>query len=219
MSIPRFAAPRFGAGLDDILHVVTLNADSTDHRSQGRRNRNSEAVLEAVLSLFLEHNLHPHPKEIADRAGVSLRSVYRYLGDADLMRVGMDQIIQRQREDFRIDNLGAGPLEDRIAALVQTRVRGVRTNADVIAAADHFARSRPDIDTHFRERRHLLRKQVAAQFAPELKNRGAKGEIVLDAVDALTQIEAITYHLDDLGHSDTQTIRRLQAALIALLNM
>jgi AcrR family transcriptional regulator len=94
MSISRFAAPRFGAGLDDILHVVTLNADSTDHRSQGRRNRNSEAVLEAVLSLFLEHNLHPHPKEIADRAGVSLRSVYRYLGDADLMRVGMDQIIQ-----------------------------------------------------------------------------------------------------------------------------
>jgi AcrR family transcriptional regulator len=197
---------------------VKLNADAAGQGPQRRRNRNSQAVLEAVFDLFLEHDLAPHPTEIADRAGVSLRSVYRYLGDSDLMRAGMDQIAQRQRGVFRIENLGVGPLEDRIATLVRTRVKGVRANAALIAAVDHFVRSRPEVDSAIRERRRLLRDQVAAQFAPELRHGGTGSETVLDTVDALTQVEAVAYYLDDLGHSEALTIRRLRAALTTLLS-
>jgi AcrR family transcriptional regulator len=195
-----------------------VKADETinDGRSL-RRNRNSEAILEAVLELFIEHNLDPSPNEVAERAGVSLRTVYRHLGNSDLVRAGMDRVQQRQRAEFQIPDLGAGPLEERIAVLVRTRVRGVRANAAVIAAADYFAASRPEIRRDIEQRRLLLRKQTAAQFAPELRGGGSTAQATLDAVDALTQIEPITYYLDDLGYGEARTIGRLTTALTALL--
>ena len=62
---------------------------SSDGRT-ARRDRNREAVLDAVLELFSEDAASPAPDDVAARSGVSLRSVYRYFDDMEtLIRAAM----------------------------------------------------------------------------------------------------------------------------------
>ena len=51
-----------------------------------RRDRNRIAVLDAAIELFAEGVLDPTPDDVATRAGISARSVYRYF-EAERHRV------------------------------------------------------------------------------------------------------------------------------------
>src|SRR3546814_2134204 len=57
---------------------------TTDGRSL-RRDRNRMAVIDAVLALYDSGNLAPSSDDIAERAGTSVRSVFRYFDDVDDM--------------------------------------------------------------------------------------------------------------------------------------
>ncbi len=59
-------------------------AATIDGRS-ARRERNRDAVLDAVIDMFTEGSLTPGPAEVAVRSGVSIRSVHRYFEDTDNM--------------------------------------------------------------------------------------------------------------------------------------
>jgi AcrR family transcriptional regulator len=67
---------------------------TTDGR-QLRRRRNREAVVEALLDLYRDGNLSPSTEEIAERSGLSPRSLFRYFDDVnDLVR----SAVERQQE-------------------------------------------------------------------------------------------------------------------------
>ena len=60
--------------------------DVPTQETDGRRLRralNREAVVDALLDLYSEGNLRPSTDEIAERAGISPRSLFRYFRDAD----------------------------------------------------------------------------------------------------------------------------------------
>jgi AcrR family transcriptional regulator len=89
-----------------------------------RRDRNRNAVLDAVLVLFAEGNLDPSPDEVARRSGVSLRSVYRYVTDRDdLVRSAIDRQQEKVRPLFAIDRVGEGSFAERVDAFVTARLR------------------------------------------------------------------------------------------------
>src|SRR3954464_4254664 len=48
-----------------------------------RREQNREAVIDALVSLFEEGSYTPSSNEIATRAGLSPRSLFRYFDDID----------------------------------------------------------------------------------------------------------------------------------------
>ena len=88
------------------------------------RDRNRDAVLDAVLDLFSEDNLSPGPEEVARRVGLSVRSVYRYFDDHDsLTRAAIARNIERRAPLFRIPAIGEGMLPDRIDRFVDSRLR------------------------------------------------------------------------------------------------
>jgi len=96
----------------------------TDGRTK-RRNRNMDAVREATVGL-LRDGTEPTLALIADRAGVAVRSVYRYFGgvdDAVLAAV----VEQRRRANVVLENEPdidpSASLDERIALLVASRVR------------------------------------------------------------------------------------------------
>ena len=58
-----------------------------------RRDRNRVAVVDAMLELFAAGNLAPSSDEIAEKAGLSPRSLFRYFDDLDdLVRVALSLI-------------------------------------------------------------------------------------------------------------------------------
>lgn len=184
-----------------------------------RRDRNREAVLDAVIELFTEDDLDPGPDEVALRVGLSARSVYRYFEDRDaLLRAAIERHQQRVLPLYLIHAIGEGDIDDRIERFVTARVRLY----EAIAATARAARARAAVNDIMRdqveETHRLLREQIEKQFAPELEELdGRRLRATSGAIDTLCQLEAVD-HLRlhrRLSSDETRTV--LIDALQALL--
>jgi AcrR family transcriptional regulator len=184
------------------------------------RDRNRDAVLDAVLDLFSEDNLSPGPEEVALRVGLSVRSVYRYFDDHDsLTRAAIARNIERRAPLFRIPAIGEGTLADRIERLVDSRLRLQAAVGATVRAARIRATFDPVVRDDLHVSRTFLAGQVARHFAPELTT----GDPVHDrarlaAVDALVGFESLDHYLvfRDLTPAEARPL--LVDALAALLD-
>lgn len=157
-----------------------------------RRDRNRTAVVDALLTLYSEGNLDPSSVEIAERAGLSPRSLFRYFDDVD--DLCHEAVMARQRKLLPllpIDATPADSLELRVAALLRQR-------AAVFAAmgnAGRVARVRepflPVIAAELAIARAFLRSQIERLFAPELTAMSpTTASAVLMSTDVLCSFEA-----------------------------
>src|SRR5574341_1525078 len=112
----------------------TEEGSTTDGRTL-RATRTREAVVEALLTLNDEGNLRPTAREIADRAGVSLRSVYVHFEDLeDLFSAAAAKQFERLMTLYR-PLPHDGPLAQRLEAFVDQRTRIMEAAAPVHRAA------------------------------------------------------------------------------------
>lgn len=167
----------------------------TDGRT-ARRERNRNAVLDAVLELFGEDATDPTPDEVAERSGVSLRSVYRYFDDREsLLRSAMEHHFQRIQPLYAVEFDRSGPLDRRITDLVAQRIRLYEAAAPVFRAAIARAGSNPVIAERVRDRRMLLARQVEDLFATELEAFGDRRPEVAAMADMITEFESFDHLL------------------------
>lgn len=195
-------------------HVVTV----VDGRT-ARRDRNRTAVLDAVLELFSEDNLSPSAEQVAQRSGVSLRSVYRYVANSDdLVRAAIERQTERQMPHYVIEDVGEGTFDHRLETFVDARLALYEAVAPTARASALRAPTNHLIREQLELRRRRLREQVEQQFAPELARIDPSARAaVLDAADALTQVETIELarHLE--RHDVAETRAMLTTGLRALL--
>lgn len=160
-----------------------------------RRDRNRDAVLDAVLDLFADGALAPAPAEVAERSGVSLRSVYRYFDDMDaLVRAAIARNLARMGPYFDLDDPGVGSLDERIERTVAARLRLYDGIVPMARAAIARAPQNPIIAERLEETRLLLRRQVEEMFAPELAAMaGAEAMEVVAAVDVLLELDSMEH--------------------------
>lgn len=112
----------FGAPLPSDLTDLTADIAAADEATDGRslrRSHNRTAVIISLFHLIREGSLDPSVPEIADRAGVSHRSVFRYFDDLnDLVRLTLDHAVNETMSLRKIPDLGVGPLERRMRPLI-----------------------------------------------------------------------------------------------------
>ena len=102
--------------------MTTVDGDPVDGRTL-RRERNRTAVIAALLDIVREGDLRPAASEIAERAGVSHRSIFRYFDDLDdLVRTAIDEAFARAHHLAEIADIGDGALDERIDRLVRGRL-------------------------------------------------------------------------------------------------
>src|SRR5205814_1922909 len=78
----------------------------------------------------------PSPEEVAQRSGVSLRSVYRYYSQPpELLRAAMDRHLEQVLPLREIDAIGEGPFEARVDRFVDARLRLYEAIAPAARAA------------------------------------------------------------------------------------
>jgi len=183
------------------------------------RDRNRNAVLDAVLDLFSEDNLSPGPEEVALRVGLSVRSVYRYFDDHDsLTRAAIARNIERVTPLFLIPAIGEGNLADRVTRFVDVRLRLQAEVGATVRAARIRATFDPLVAEDVDAARDFLRGQVERHFAHELST----GDPVRDtsrlaAVDALFGFESLDHYLVHRALPPTEARLLLADALHALL--
>jgi AcrR family transcriptional regulator len=149
-----------------------------------RREQNRDAVLDAMVELFEEGNLTPTTGEVAQRAGLSPRSLFRYFDDIDdLNRAAIDRQLHDARPLLDPDVAPDAPLAERIEVLVATRARLWDSIAPAARAARALAHKRHLVADQLHDGRAYMRRQIEHLFpdAPEA---------LLPAVDALCSFES-----------------------------
>lgn len=183
------------------------------------RDRNLNAVVDALLDLFAEGNLRPGADEIAARSGVSRRSVFRYFDDLDsLDRVATERQLARVSHLIELEGVGEGALGDRIARIVAQRLRLYEAIAPVARVSRLRAPFEPVVGEELARTRRRFRRQAEAHFERELRSmsRAARAE-ALGVIDSLLSFE--TYELQRIahGHSAKQTAGIMRRGIAALL--
>lgn len=194
--------------------TAALDDQHVDGRTL-RRTRNRTAVIAALLEIIREGNLRPGASEIADRAGVSHRSIFRYFDDLDdLVRTAIDYAFDEARPMAVIPEPGSGSLDERIARLVGARLTLFEAVDGTMQLARMRAPSMPSIDEGIAEIAALFRTQIAEHFAPELArvDHDAR-ELLVDGILVLTSYESFTIHRRLLHHD----IDRIRAAWMRAL--
>ena len=185
-----------------------------------RRDRNRDAVLDAVLELFREGNLKPRPEDVADRSGVSLRSVYRYYSDpAELLRAAMARHLEIVGPKLPIPAIGEGPLDERIDRFIAARLTLHEAVAPTARAAKIAASTNPIIRDQYQRTVTILREQIEQHFKPELAAVATKRRrAIVAALDALAQLDGLDYYRVLRGFSRNETAALLRVALSRLLS-
>ena len=175
--------------------------------------------MQALLDLLNDGVATPTAAQIADRAGISVRSVFQHFTDMEALYA---DLAAEQRE--RVAPLLAGlvrpdVLAARIAAIVAQRSELFETITPVRHAIGTRASESVALQERLKELSAALRDQVADQFSDELGALPARGRrSMLDALDLLTSFEAWDRlrTVQMLERDDAE--RTLSAALSALLD-
>ena len=205
----------------EVVSAASLGGESPA-QTDGRRLRralNREAVVDALLDLYAEGNLRPSTDEIAERAGISPRSLFRYFEDADDLA---GEAVARQQARvlpvLPVEATPDDPFPDRVAALVGQRLRLFAT----LGKAAHVSRLRapfqPRLAEGLAQGRRFLRGQVQTLFARELAGLDDhRADAALAAADALTSYETYQLLTEDRGFGVDEVRSVLTISLTALL--
>lgn len=217
MDVDALTAERTASGPAAALHedvdVLADGVEGTDGESVDgrtlRRTRNRTKVIVALLDLLNEGRLEPNVADIADRAGVSHRSVFRYFTDInDLVRTAIGYEVQRLLPLAAIENIGMGTFERRLDAWVDSRLRIYAATFQVSRVARLRAGTIPSIDDGMRTINDMAAAGLRQSFAVELELLGSDGEFAIDAALVLTGFESYDLHVRMYRHS-TERIRQV----------
>jgi AcrR family transcriptional regulator len=197
-----------------MITATTVDVMAEPQRLDGRRARreqNVDAVVDAMLDLLGEGQLNPGAAAVAERSGVSLRSVFRYFDDMDSLT---ERAIARQMEraaplfDLLDDD---GPAEVRAGRLAAHRALQHGRLAPYARVAVVRSAAYPVIARGLATRRDALRRQVESLFAIELDalDRPTRDE-VLSALEAATSFEVVDLLVAHRG----LPIRQVEAVLV-----
>ena len=175
---------------------------STDGRVL-RRERNRAEIVDALLDLLREGHLDVSAATIAQRAGLSERSIFRYFDDLDdLYRAVCAVQFERERKHAEIDSFRTGSTADKIDHFVAQRIRLFTSVGNVGRASRVFARHNLVIAKQLRRARTLLRRQVADHFADELAALPeSERQHVATVIDSLCNFESFTIMRNDYDMS------------------
>jgi AcrR family transcriptional regulator len=173
-----------------------------------RRTRNRTSVINALLAMIREGDLRPAASEIADRAGVSHRSIFRYFDDLDdLVRTTITQAFNEVGALSAIPDIGEGDLTDRVTRFIDARLKLLEFVDRPMQLARARANSIPSIDQQLASIADFLRAQIHDHFAPELEVLDDDVRVaVVDAILVLTSYEGYYAHVRIL-RDDTERIR------------
>lgn len=144
-----------------------IDADQDGRRA--RRSRGRDQVIDAWLALVFEGDVCPSAVAVAERAEVSLRSVFRYFDDVDdLWDRGTRRFIERHRDQLTPPEQ-ADTLAGRVDAVVRTRLNLFLLSAPLSRALLARAPVRPEVDALVDKWRVRLNADVLAYLRDDLE--------------------------------------------------
>lgn len=194
---------------------MTNDLSPTIDGRRARRERGRIAVSEAMIDLVFEGNLPPTPDQIAERAGVSIASLFRYFDTLDdLRRETMEIYFDRHGHLFDITAIGEGTLDDRIENLVTSRATLYETTEPMGRLLRVRANEMPAVGDVLQRARATRADQIRHHFDHELRSvsRARRDDLVAIIV-TLTSFES----WDQMSNAHGRTHQQVRRAWITAL--
>lgn len=143
-------------------------ADVEDGRTRRRLN-SFERAVDALLDLIESGNEAPTAQQIADRSGISVRTVFRLTEDIESLHTAAVMRQMERTAHLYVTLPSTGPLTTRLRTLLKNRVTVFESIAPVRRVGDRLAVTSTLISEGLELHHMLLRTQVAEVFERELK--------------------------------------------------
>ena len=188
----------------------------TDGRADGRTRRSQRsrrAILEALHELVGAGELRPTAHQVAERAGVGLRTVFRHFSDMETLFAEMNARVREEIAPLRRARPAPGPLDERARELVAQRAALFERIAP-FKRSGQLARHRSEFLQE--ENRRMVRdlREQLREALPELADAPAE---VADAIELLTSFEAWERLRGDQRLGARRAREATEAAVLALL--
>ncbi|NJC69734.1 TetR/AcrR family transcriptional regulator [Planosporangium thailandense] len=193
---------------------MAVNVDGRTARAV----RTRRAVVDAFLALLAEGDPRPTAERIAERAGVSLRSLWTNFADLETLYAAAGQRqLERQAELARRISPRL-PLAQRVAALARQRAQVLEFLAPVARAAQLREPFSAQLRANRARQYQIARDELAQLFAAELEAAGPGADELLNALTAASTWPAWSALRDDLGLGvpvARQTMARMLYSLLS----
>ncbi|MEE2678690.1 MAG: TetR/AcrR family transcriptional regulator [Myxococcota bacterium] len=148
-------------------------------------------ALDAFIDLVLEGNLPPTPKQVADRADISVATFFRYFENLNALRHDAASRMLERFPLLEVEAIGEGPLLARIERFVALRV-ALWEKVHLLARLQRTVMLQdPDAAQMVDYVRGVMANQVRVHFAPELTEfTPAQQDDTVAVIASLTSVES-----------------------------
>ena len=147
-----------------------------------RSVRTRTALVDATIALVEEGDLRPTGPRIAERAGVSVRSVFQHFDDLETLFSAVGARVVERLGALMAPIDPSEPLGERIKAFARQRGDILESVTPINRAAILQLPTSATIDRQFRQGHAFLSAQVGEVFAAELEAAGDRRPALLDAL-------------------------------------
>ncbi len=194
------------------------SAVPTDGRA-ARAARTRDAIVDASVALVEAGDLRPTAPRIAERAGVSVRSVFQHFDDLPTLYTAVVQRVVERLAVLVVPIDPAQPLDARIVTFVDHRAALLEAVTPFRRAAAVHGPFSSEIRDAVAEGTAFLRAEVEAAFGPELAAASADPRReLLDALAATTSWalwDALRSEAGDSPDEARAVVTRMLRSLLA----
>lgn len=194
---------------------MAVDPSAIDGRS-ARALRTREAIVDALLALIDDGELKPPAPRIAQRAGVSLRSIYQHFEDLEALFAAAHRRYTERLLELASEVPDTGPLDARLDAFVEQRARIM----EAVTPARRASLLQEPFSKQLRDGRdriyELATAEVAHVFRTELAELDAAVRQDLVAAASMAASWEAWEHLR-LGGLDVDGARRVMRMTLAAL--
>jgi len=157
----------------------------TKYKADGRRQRsvNTQAtIVDAMMILIKKGILEPTAQQVADEAGLGIRTVFRIVKDKETLFSRMDEKV-RESNQMLYQASPSGSLKDRIEGLMQIESKGYEDNIEFIKATLANKWKYKTLEENYKKNQLLLKKLMFT-WLPEISQLDSNLQEFLTAINS-----------------------------------
>ena len=193
---------------------MTLKIGPTSDGRRQRSERSQVAIVEAALTLISEERQVPTAQQIADRAGVSIRSFFRHFADMDALFLSADEMLGASYETLFAVTDRSGTLSQRISRAVDLYGNAFDQLCDLILCTQALAWRFPALQERYAYHQKRLRDELEL-WLPEVAISPRSRREAVHAVTSFEMWHRLRTHQRLSQKSSHAIIQELVTGLLA----
>jgi AcrR family transcriptional regulator len=198
---------------DEAVQERSLDVAASEDGRVQRGARNRSAIVEALFELIGEGELSPTAQQVAGRAQVGLRSVFRHFSDMESLFAAVDERLLPEAAPLLLGSEPRGDIVRRAREMVLRRIELFEYVAPYKRAANRRRAASAFLESRHRALLRNLRRDLL-RWLPELSR---SPDALVDALDFTLSFESWDSLRSDRALSRPRAHAAVEHAVLALV--